>query len=334
MSLRVRAEPADAEARAVFPAFGCPSGGLWYNSELDQPASTPHLIRCLHCASLNGQSARQCWSCEAELPPGPALAEASFVAGSGAVTGSGMDTDPVTPESGSTPPPHTPMFFGAADGADLPTAPDAVNPASHADAPFSSAPHSAIALDERLAAFSQQQRRAPRRLLGAAAIAAFTVVTAAGAYLIQRPPPFLAMETGLAQRPVAVTVAETPVQAEPVGTHMAGPSRTDALNAVRLDVSAPASIDPLEPAAQPAAAPTAAPPASPAPSPATLTAARSSTTRGTPNTRQTAPAPVSVPIRREPPDTVRPPTPAQPGACTATVAALGLCQAARAQPKE
>ena len=324
MSLRVRVGPADAGARAVFPAFGCPSGGLWYNSELEQPASTPHLVRCLRCASLNGRSALQCWSCEAELPAGLPVAEPSFVAGNGTDTGTEPDLGP---------PPHTPAFFGAPLGADLQTTPGAVHASSHADAPFFSAPSSAVAIEERLAAFSQQhRRRVPRRLLGAAAIAAFAAIAGAGAYLIQRPPPFIAMEADPARGQAALAVPEPQARAEPVTARLAGTSSTEPPpDAVRPDARPLANTEALEPAAQAAAPPTATPP-SPV---AALTAARGSTARGARNTRHTtAPVPVSVPIRGEPPDAVRPSIPPRPGTCTATLAALGLCQAASAQPKE
>jgi len=322
MSLRVRAGPADAEARAVFPAFGCPSGGLWYNSELEQPASTPHLVRCLHCASLNGRSALRCWSCEAELPAGPPVAEPSFVANHSTATGT--DTEPDL-----APPPHTPSFFGAPLGADLPTAPGVAHASSHADAPFFNALPSAVAIDERFAAFSQHRRRVPRRLLGAAAIAAFTAIAGAGAYLIQRPPPFIALETDPARGQAALAAPEPQIRAEPVTARLAGPSPADAPpDAVRPDAGPLAATELLEPAAQAAAPPMATPPPT-----ATLTAARGNTARGTRNARHTT-APVPVPIRSEPLDPVRPSPPAQPRACTATVAALGLCQAASAQPKE
>ena len=318
MSLRVRAGPADAKARAVFPAFGCPSGGLWYNSELEQPASTPHLVRCLRCASLNGRSALQCWSCEAELPAGLPLAEPSFVAGNRTGT---------SPEPDLAPPPHTPAFFGPPDDADLPTTPGAVHATSHADMTFSTSA-SAVAIEERLAAFSQHKRRVPRRLLGAAAIVAFAAIAGAGAYLIQRPPPFIAMETDPVRR--HADIVEPQADAESVTTRLAGPSRTEPPDAVRPEARPPAVTEPLEPATQTAAPTTATPP----PPTAAWTAARGSTARGTRNTRHAA-APVSVPIRSEPPDTVQPPKPVQPGTCTATLAALGLCQAAAsAQAKE
>jgi len=299
MSLLSRAEPAEAETRAVFPAFGCPSGGLWYNSELEQPADTPHLLRCLHCAALNGRSASLCWRCEAELPAGLPL---------GKPPGTGSDT-------------------GLAD---LPTMLDTVHAPGHADAPFS-APVSAVAVDERLAAFSQRRRQVPRRLVGVSAIIVFAAVSGTGAYLMQRQPPFIALEAAPVPRHAAA-IAEPPVDAESVTARMADPPRIEQTpEPVRTEAAAPARIEPLQPTAQPAA-PTRAAPQSP-PVVAALTATRGGNSRGTRHARNAA-ATLPAPIR-DGPDTARPPpTPARPGACTATVAALGLCQAANAQPKE
>lgn len=298
MSLRVRAGPADAEARAVFPAFGCPSGGLWYNSELEQPADTPHLLRCLRCAALNGRSASLCWRCEAELPAGLPL---------GKPPGTGSDTGP----------------------ADLPTMLDTVHAPAHADAPLS-APVSAVAVDERLAAFSQRRRQVPRRLVGVSAIVVFAAVSGTGAYLMQRQPPFIALEAAPVPRHAAA-IAEPPVDAEPVTARLADPSRIEqASEPVRTEAAAPASIEPLQPATQAAAPPRAAPPP---PVVAALPATRGGSSRGTRNARNAA-ATLPAPIRDGSDAARPPPTPARPGACTATVAALGLCQAANAQPKE
>ena len=319
MSLRSRAGPADAETRAVFPAFGCPSGGLWYNSELEQPADTPHLLRCLRCAALNGRSAFRCWSCEAELPTGLPL-------GMPLATGSDPGYD-LTPQRGSHP-----AFFDALVGsADPPTAPDADREPVHADAPFS-AQISAVAIDERLAAFSLRRRRVPRRLLGVAAIVVFAAASGTGAYLIQRQPPFIALEVDQAPRHAATTtIVEPSVDAEPVTARMAGPSRIEhPSEAVQTEAAAPARIEPFEPVAQAAAPPRAVPPTPVA----AFTATRGSTARGARHARNTAAA-LPAPIRGGSSDTVRPPpAPAPPGACTATVAALGLCQAPSAQPKE
>ena len=311
MSLRFGAGPADAEARAVFPAFGCPSGGLWYNSELEQPADTPHLQRCLRCAALNGRSAFRCWSCEAELVAGPPLGKL--------LVGPGSDTGPDPSPQRSN---HHPAFFDALLGsADPPTAPDTAREPAPADAPSFSAPISALALDERLAAFSQHRRRVPRRLIGIAAIVVLAAASGTGAYLIQRPQPFIALDANPASRHTGIV--EPQADAEPVTDRMTS-------EAVRTEAAAPASIEPLQPAAAQAAAP---PRAAPPPAVvAALTATRGATARGARHTRNTVATP-QAPIR-DGSDTARPPppTPARPGACTATVAALGLCQAANAQP--
>ena len=313
MSLLFRAGPADAKARAVFPAFGCPSGGLWYNSELEQPASTPHLVRCLRCAALNGRSASLCWSCEAELPAALPVAKPP---------GTGSDTEP------SLAPQHSPLgFFSALDGADAPTAPGVVHARDHAEAPFSE-PASAEALDERLAAFSQHRRRAPRRLLGTAAIVVFAAASGTGAYLVQRPPPFIALEANPAPRDVTTAIVEPSAGTGRSTARLADPSRAELPDAVRAEAAAPASIiEPLEPAAQAVAPPRAAPPLPTA----ALTATRGSAARGTRSARNAA-APLPAPLSGA--SDTRRPTPAQPGACTATVAALGLCQAPSAQSKE
>jgi len=319
MSLRFRAGPADAETRAVFPAFGCPSGGLWYNSELEQPADTPHLLRCLRCAALNGRSAFRCWSCEAELPAGLPLGK-PLLAGSDA----GPD---LAPQRSSHP-----AFFDALVGsADPPTTPGTVHAPAHADAPFS-APLSAVAIDERLAAFSQHRRRVPRRLLGVAAIVVLAAASGIGAYLIQRPQPFIALDANPAPRhATAATIFEPSVDAEPVAARMTSPSRIEhPSEAVQTEAEAPARVESLQPAAQAAAPPRAVPPA---PVVAALTAPRGGSARGTRNARNMTAATLPAPIRGGS-DSVRPPTPAPPGACTATVAALGLCQAPSAQPKE
>jgi len=320
MSLRSRAGPADAETRAVFPAFGCPSGGLWYNSELEQPADTPHLLRCLRCAALNGRSAFRCWSCEAELPAGLAL-------GMPLATGSDPGPD-LAPQRGS----HPALFDALVGSADLPTAPDADREPVRADAPFS-APISAVAIDERLAAFSQHRRRVPRRLVGVAAIVVFAAASGTGAYLIQRQPPFIALEVGQAPRHAATTIVEPSVDAEPITARMAGPSRIEEppSEPVRAEAAAPAHIEPLPPAALPTAPPRAAPP--PPVVAALPTTTRGGSARGTRHTRNTTATTLPAPLRGGS-DSIRPPTPAPPGACTATVAALGLCQAPSAQPKE
>jgi hypothetical protein len=319
MSLRSRAGPADAETRAVFPAFGCPSGGLWYNSELEQPADTPHLLRCLRCAALNGRSAFRCWSCEAELPAGLPLGK-PLIAGSDA----GPDLAPQRSN-------HPAFFDALVGGADSPTTPGTAHAPAHADAPFS-APLSAVAIDERLAAFSQHRRRVPRRLVGVAAIVVFVAASGTGAYLIQRQPPFIALEADPAPRHAAAIV-ETPVDPEPVTARTADPSRIEQppSEPLRTEAAAPVHIELLQPAAQAAAPPRAAPPP---PVVAALTTTRGGSARGTRHARNTTAATLPVPIRGGSSDTVRPPTPAPPGACTATVAALGLCQAANAQPKE
>ena len=320
MSLRFRAGPADAETRAVFPAFGCPSGGLWYNSELEQPTDTPHLLRCLRCAALNGRSAFRCWSCEAELTAGLPL---------GKLLAAGSDAGPDLAAQHS----NHPAFFDALVGgsADSPTTPSTVHAPAHADAPFS-APLSAVAIDERLAAFSQHRRRVPRRLLGVAAIVVLAAASGTGAYLIQRPQPFIALDANPAPRHTAAIV-EPSVDAEPVTAGIADPSRIEP--PVRTEAAAPVHIESLQqPAAQAVAPPKAAPP--PPPVVAAVTTARGGTPRGTRHARNTTAATLPAPIRGGSSDTVRPlpPTPAPPGACTATVAALGLCQATSAQPKE
>jgi hypothetical protein len=171
----------------------------------------------------------------------------------------------------------------------------------------------------------------PRRLIGVAAIVVFAAASGTGAYLIQRQPPFIALEVDQAPRHAATTIVEPSVDAEPVTARMDGPSRIEHPSvAVQTETAAPARIEPLQPAAQAAAPPRAVPPTPVA----AFTATRGSTARGTRHARNTA-ATLPVPVRGGSSDTVRPPpAPAQPGACTATVAALGLCQAPSAQPKE
>lgn len=329
MNLHSKAEPADADARAVFPAFGGPSGGLWYNSQLEQPADSPHLVRCLHCAALNGRSATQCWSCEAELSATLPLAEPPAIAGT-------SEPDLAALAHGG------PAFFDALLGADqLPTVVGAGHAPDHADeAQF----HALAPVDtdhHPLAAFTPAARTgpSPRRVLVIAGAVVFAVVSGTVAYVLRTPPPFVALDA--TPLPGGTAAAERWAgDAGSAEAGVAGLPRTVSPEFAPIDAAPPAAVDPPGAAAlgggidpNPATAAVAPPPADATTTRRAGTSARHRTTSsgatlaaGRAAARGTrSPEDIVVPAPDRSPTEPARPVPARPGPCTATVAALGLC---------
>jgi hypothetical protein len=307
MSLVSKAEPAEASARAVFPAFGQSSGGL-AEGQLATPRAeaagdNPHLAPCRNCGVLNGRSALTCWSCEA------ALSEA-----------------PVRPRA----PRHD---------ARVPVMTDSVPPSLHDSDQLPVLTTIVPDADSApVALFAPPEIAPSRRSLGLLAAVGVAILVWAGGSLLLRPAPPPELDPAPAPAPTNAAAARAPAPANP-STSTESPSAVVGPAIVTTRVADPGAKFPSEAlsrhdpstvhrggggvAARSRLAPTS--PAA-APPPATDGTARSLRRSAAAAPERALPAWIG-------PEPGRPP--ARPaGPCTPTVAALGLCAAPPAPAKE